>query len=173
MHHQSVRCREPFARDPRIGVGHFVDPMLMACLLILLSGAYSASPPLLRVSFPVLTISRSCSVVGWDGARRCTHVSVRGKSRSWSHRGRSLGSRGLVWSAGLYSPLDRVVLKRGYRIHGQPTHQRVFILGWPTLCPPPEEGGLLGPAPPIALSLKVNRAENSFLISLQFSHTFL
>ena len=54
LHRQSDRCWEPFARDPRIGVGHFVDAMLMALLPILPSGAYFASPPLLAVALLVL-----------------------------------------------------------------------------------------------------------------------
>ena len=54
LHRQSVRRQEPFAREPQIGVGHFVGPMLMALLPIVPSGTYSASPPMLRVALLVL-----------------------------------------------------------------------------------------------------------------------
>ena len=54
LHRQSVRRQEPFAREPQIGVGHFVDPMWMELLLVLLSGTYSASPPPSAVALLVL-----------------------------------------------------------------------------------------------------------------------
>ena len=54
LNRPSVRCREPFARDPRIGVGHSVDPMLMIFPPTVLYGPYSASSPLLGVALLVL-----------------------------------------------------------------------------------------------------------------------